>query len=237
MRWAYILMWHGGGLWHRLEKVARSFATVLKLMDEYPEYIFMSSQPQLYKFLKQRYSDMYEKVKERIREGRWEAEGGMWLEADCNVTSGESLVRQFLHGKRFFKEEFGVDSTILWLPDVFGYSAALPQIMKKSGIKYFMTTKISWNQFNKLPYDTFFWRGIDGTEIFTHLITTKGVDQDKESFFTTYNGILHPSALSGGWDRYQQKDLNNDILIAYGYGDGGGGTTRAMIETGRHAKG
>lgn len=215
------------------EKVARSFATVLKLMDEYPEYIFMSSQPQLYKFLKQRYPDMYEKVKERIREGRWEAEGGMWLEADCNVTSGESLVRQFLHGKRFFKEEFGVDSTILWLPDVFGYSAALPQIMKKSGIKYFMTTKISWNQFNKLPYDTFFWRGIDGTEIFTHLITTKGVDQDKESFFTTYNGILHPSALSGGWDRYQQKDLNNDILIAYGYGDGGGGTTRAMIETGR----
>ncbi len=215
------------------EKVARSFATVLKLMDEYPDYIFMSSQPQLYKFLKLRYPEMYEEVKERIREGRWEAEGGMWLEADCNVTSGESLVRQFLHGKKFFKDEFGVDSTILWLPDVFGYSAALPQIMKKSGIKYFMTTKISWNQFNKLPYDTFFWRGIDGTEIFTHLITTKGVDQDKDSFFTTYNGMLHPSALSGGWDRYQQKDLNNDILIAYGYGDGGGGTTRAMIETGR----
>ncbi len=215
------------------EKVARSFATVLKLMDEYPEYIFMSSQPQLYKFLKVRYPELYEKIKERVREGRWEPEGGMWLEADCNVTSGESLVRQFLHGKKFFMDEFGIDSKILWLPDVFGYSAALPQIMKKSGIKYFMTTKISWNQFNKLPYDTFFWRGIDGTEIFTHLITTKGVGQDKDSFFTTYNGMLHPSALSGGWDRYQQKDLNNDILISYGYGDGGGGPTRGMLETGR----
>lgn len=215
------------------EKVARSFATVLKLMDEYPEYIFMSSQPQLYKFLKERYPELYEKIKERVREGRWEPEGGMWLEADCNVTSGESLVRQFLHGKKFFKDEFGVDSKILWLPDVFGYSAALPQIMDKSGIEYFMTTKISWNQFNKFPYDTFFWRGIDGTEVFTHLITTKGVGQDKDSFFTTYNGMLHPSALSGGWDRYQQKDLNNDILVAYGHGDGGGGPTRGMLETGR----
>ncbi|HHU78029.1 MAG TPA: alpha-mannosidase [Clostridiales bacterium] len=214
------------------EKVARSFATVLKYMDEYPEYIFMSSQPQLYKFLKQRYPEMYEKLKQRVAEGRWEPEGGMWVEADCNVTSGESLVRQFMHGKKFFRDEFGVDNVILWLPDVFGYSAALPQIMKKSGIKYFMTTKISWNQFNKLPYDTFFWRGIDGTEIFTHLITTTGVDQPKDSFFTTYNGILHPSALSGAWDRYQQKELNNDILISYGHGDGGGGPTRQMLETG-----
>ena len=159
------------------EKVARSFATVLKLMDEYPEYIFMSSQPQLYKFLKVRYPELYEKIKERVREGRWEPEGGMWLEADCNVTSGESLVRQFLHGKKFFMDEFGIDSKILWLPDVFGYSAARPQIMKKSGIKYFMTTKISWNQFNKLPYDTFFWRGIDGTECLPDY--TKGVGQDK----------------------------------------------------------
>ena len=213
------------------EKVCRSFATVLKLMDEYPNYKFMSSQPQLYFFLKERYPELYEQVKKRVAEGRWEPEGGMWVEADCNLTSGESLVRQFLYGKRFFKEEFDLDNRILWLPDVFGYSGALPQIMKKCGIDYFMTTKLAWNQFDKMPYDTFRWRGIDGTEILTHLVTTLGVGQDEKDFFTTYNGMLHPDAIIGGWHRYQQKDINNDILISYGYGDGGGGPTRAMLET------
>lgn len=155
----------------------------------------------------------------------------MWVEADCNLTSGESLVRQFMHGKRFFKEEFGVDNRILWLPDVFGYSGALPQIMKKCGIDYFMTTKLAWNQFNKIPYDTMMWRGIDGSEVLTHLITTLGVHQPIKDFFTTYNGMLHPDAIMGGWTRYQNKDINNDILISYGYGDGGGGPTREMLET------
>lgn len=213
------------------EKTGRSFATVLKLMEEYPNYKFMSSQPQLYAFLKERYPELYAKAKERIQEGRWEPEGGMWVEADCNLTSGESLVRQFMHGKRFFKEEFGVDNRILWLPDVFGYSGALPQIMKKCGIDYFMTTKLAWNQFNKIPYDTMMWRGIDGSEVLTHLITTLGVNQPIKDFFTTYNGILHPDAIMGGWMRYQNKDINNDILISYGYGDGGGGPTREMLET------
>ena len=213
------------------EKVARSFSTVLKYMDEYPEYKFMSSQPALYQFLKERYPETYEKIKERVKEGRWEPEGGMWVEADCNLTSGESLVRQYLYGKKFFKDEFGIDSRILWLPDVFGYSGALPQIMKKSGIKYFMTTKLAWNQINKVPYDTMMWRGIDGSEIFTHLITTLGVGQSEADFFTTYNGMLHPDAILGGWHRYQNKDINNDILIAFGYGDGGGGPTREMLET------
>ena len=213
------------------EKVARSFSTVLKYMDEYPEYKFMSSQPALYQFLKERYPETYEKIKERVKEGRWEPEGGMWVEADCNLTSGESLVRQFLYGKKFFKDEFGIDSRILWLPDVFGYSGALPQIMKKSGIKYFMTTKLAWNQINKVPYDTMMWRGIDGSEIFTHLITTLGVGQSEADFFTTYNGMLHPDAIWGGWHRYQNKDINNDSLIAFGYGDGGGGPTREMLET------
>lgn len=213
------------------EKTGRSFATVLKLMEEYPNYKFMSSQPQLYVFLKERYPELYDKAKERIREGRWEAEGGMWVEADCNLTSGESLVRQFMHGKRFFKEEFGVDNRILWLPDVFGYSGALPQIMKKCGIDYFMTTKLAWNQFNKIPYDTMRWRGIDGTEVLTHLITTLGVNQPIKDYFTTYNGMLHPDAIMGGWMRYQNKDINNDILVSYGYGDGGGGPTREMLET------
>ncbi len=212
------------------EKVGRSFATVLKLMEEYPDYKFMSSQPQLYYFLKERYPELYARLKERVKEGRWEPEGGMWVEADCNLTSGESLVRQFMHGKKFFHEEFGIDNKILWLPDVFGYSGALPQIMKKCGIHYFMTTKLAWNQFNKIPNDTFLWRGIDGTEIFTHLITTLGVGQDTKEFFTTYNGMLHPDSIMGGWFRYQNKDINNDILISYGYGDGGGGPTREMLE-------
>ncbi len=214
------------------EKVVRSFATVLKLMEEYPNYKFMSSQPVLYYFLKQRYPELFERIRARVAEGRWETEGGMWLEADCNLTSGESLARQFLHGKRFFREEFGQDNKILWLPDVFGYSGALPQIMKKSGIDYFMTTKLAWNQINKIPNDTFIWRGIDGSEVLTHLITAVGIGQDvKNSFFTTYNGMLHPDAIMGGWDRYQNKEINNDILIAYGYGDGGGGPTRPMLET------
>ena len=214
------------------EKVVRSFATVLKLMEEYPNYKFMSSTPCLYYFVQQRYPELFEKIKKRVAEGRWEVEGGMWLEADCNLPSGESLARQFLHGKRFFRKEFGKDNKVLWLPDVFGYSGALPQIMKKSGIDYFMTTKLAWNQINQIPNDTFIWRGIDGSEVLTHLVTTLGIDQDpKESFFTTYNGMLHPGSIMGGWERYQNKQINNDILVCYGYGDGGGGPTRPMLET------
>lgn len=215
------------------QKVSRSFATVLNLMQQYPEYLFMSSQPQLYQFLKEDQPQLYAKIKEKITEGRWEPEGSMWVEADTNVTSGESLVRQLLFGKRFFKEEFGVENDILWLPDVFGYSAALPQILKKSDINYFMTTKISWNQINKLPVDTFLWQGIDGSQIFTHFITTKGPYQEKGDHFTTYNGDIHPGAIKGAWDRYQQKEINNEILISYGYGDGGGGPTKNMLEIGR----
>ena len=220
------------------QKSCRSFATVLKLMEEYPDYHFMSSQPKLYSFVKERHPEMYQRIKDRVKEGRWEPEGGMWVEADCNLTSGESLVRQFQFGKRFFKEEFDVENKILWLPDVFGYSAALPQIMKKCGIEYFMTTKLAWNEFDKHPYDSFMWEGIDGSRIFTHLITTLGVGQPETSFFTTYNGMLHPDAIMGGWHRYQNKDINNDILVCFGYGDGGGGPTRDMMEmSGRMDKG
>lgn len=215
------------------QKSCRSFATVLKLMEEFPDYHFMSSQPKLYTFVKERHPELYAKIRQRVKEGRWEPEGGMWVEADCNLTSGESLVRQFLFGKRFFREEFGVENRILWLPDVFGYSAALPQIMKKCGIDYFMTTKLAWNEYNKVPYDTMMWEGIDGSRIFTHLITTLGVGQDEKNFFTTYNGMLHPDAIMGGWNRYQNKNINNDILVCFGYGDGGGGPTRKMLETSR----
>ena len=214
------------------EKAVRSFSTVLKLMDEYPNYKFMSSQPVLYSFVKERYPDVFARIKQRVAEGRWEPEGGMWLEADCNLTSGESMVRQFLHGKRFFKEEFNKDSRVMWLPDVFGYSAAMPQILKKCGVDYFMTTKLSWNQTNRIPNDTFMWKGIDGTEVLTHMITATGEDQDpKKDFQTSYSANLHPGAIAGGWERYQNKEINNDILICYGHGDGGGGPTRRMLET------
>lgn len=213
------------------QKSCRSFATVLKLMEEYPDYKFMSSQPQLYEFVKERHPELYDKIKERVKEGRWEPEGGMWVEADCNLTSGESLVRQFMFGKRFFKEEFDKDNVILWLPDVFGYSAALPQIMKKCGIKYFMTTKLAWNEYNRIPMDSFWWEGIDGSRIFTHFITTSDLKQPEDDFFCTYNGQIHPDSITGGWKRYRQKDINNDILVSFGWGDGGGGPTRNMLET------
>ncbi|WBW97283.1 alpha-mannosidase [Oceanirhabdus sp. W0125-5] len=216
------------------EKVARSFSTVLNLMKQYPEYLFMSSQPQLYKYLKQNNPEIYDQVKEKIKEGKWEAEGGMWLEADCNLASGESLIRQILFGTRFFKEEFGIDNKILWLPDVFGYSAALPQILKKFHIDYFMTTKISWNEYNKVPYDTFMWEGIDGSSILSYFITTIDYKTAKSGDHRTrYEGFLGASEVKGAWHRYQQKKINNEVLISYGYGDGGGGPTKEMLENAR----
>lgn len=216
------------------EKAARSFSTVLSLMKQYPEYIFMSSQPQLYQYVKEDHPEIYAQIKEMVKEGRWEPEGAMWLEADCNLTSGESLVRQIVYGKRFFKEEFGVDSKLLWLPDVFGYSAALPQILKKSGVNYFMTTKISWNEYNKMPYDTFMWKGMDGTEVLTHFISTTDYRKDgKAGTGTTYNGDINASQVMGCWQRYQQKDINNEVLNCFGFGDGGGGATKQMLEAAR----
>ena len=187
---------------------------------------------------------MYEQIKERVKEGRWEPDGGMFVEADCNIASGEALVRQFVHGQRFFKEEFGVDNEILWLPDVFGYSAALPQILQKCGIPYFMTTKISWNEFNKMPYDTFEWEGIDGSRVLTHFVPTRDYNKaaveggTETEHFTTYNGYINPSQMKGAWARYSQKYLNEEVLCSFGFGDGGGGPTKDMLENQRRlAKG
>lgn len=214
------------------EKLQRTFSTVLALMDRYPEYVFMSSQPQLYQYLKEEEPELYERVKDKVKEGRWEVEGAMWLEADCNLSSGESLVRQILYGKRFIKEEFGKESKILWLPDVFGYSAALPQILKKSGVEKFVTSKISWNDTNMMPYDTFMWQGIDGTEIFSYFLTAQTHDEYlKNETFTTYVGRVTPEMNLGTWERYQQKEYNNETIVTFGYGDGGGGPTEEMIET------
>lgn len=218
------------------QKAGRSFATVINFMKEYPEYKFMSSQAQLYDFVKQDYPELYSEIKKAVARNQWEPEGGMWVEADTNVISGESLVRQFLVGKRFFRKEFGKDNKILWLPDVFGYSGALPQIMKLSGIDYFMTTKISWSEYNKFPFDTFNWKGIDGTKILSHFIPSLSCDDN--GWTTTYNAHLRPDLVIGGWRRYSNKDLNNNVLMSFGHGDGGGGPTRGQIECGlRMSKG
>ena len=213
------------------EKILRSFSTVLALMKKYPEYKFMSSQPQLYKYLKMGAPELYEEVKEMVRLGRWEVEGGMWVEADCNLCSGESLVRQFIYGKRFMKDEFGVDSKILWLPDVFGYSAALPQILQKCGVNKFVTSKIGWNEMNKMPYDTFIWHGIDNTTVFTHFMTAQDKVKGQEpATNVTYNAKLNANQLRGAYDRYQQKDLYDNVLITFGFGDGGGGPYAKDLE-------
>ena len=215
------------------EKAQHSFATVLALLERYPEYIFMSSQPQLFDYIKQEDPALYARVKEMVALGRIEPEGSMWVEADCNLSSGESLVRQIIHGKRFFKEEFGVDNHILWLPDVFGYSAALPQICVKSGIDTFLTSKISWNDTNRMPYDTFIWKGIDGTGIFTYFLTAqdkqRGVDSTR---YTTYVATTDPACVAGAYDRYSQKSLTDKVLVTVGWGDGGGATTEKMVEKG-----
>lgn len=218
---------------HTREKISRSFSTVLRMMEKYPEYIFLQTQPQLYEYIRQDFPKLYSQIKEKIEDGQWECDGGMWVEADCNLTSGESLTRQLLLGSRFIKEEFGRDVEYLWLPDVFGYSWALPQILKKSGIHTFMTTKISWNQFNRMPHDTFWWKGMDGSEVLTHFITTPEPDSKPGSWFYTYNGQLLPETVKGAWEAYSEKDMNQELLLSYGYGDGGGGVNRDMLENRR----
>lgn len=200
------------------EKAQRSFSTVINMMERYHDYRFMSSQPQLYQHVKESDPVLYEKIRARIKEGRWEAEGAMWLEADTNLISGESLVRQILYGKRFMREEFGVENKILWLPDVFGYSAALPQILQKSGVTQFFTTKMYWNETNSMPNDTFIWEGIDGSSVFA-------------SFIHAYDKPADPKTIAKCWREYKNKSISNNVLLTFGYGDGGGGPTCEMMET------
>jgi alpha-mannosidase len=222
-------------LWRTRQKVAHTVANALHLMERYPEYHFSMSQPQVYAYLKEDAPALYARMKERIAEGRFEPVGMMWLEPDCNVTGGESLVRQLVQGARFFNAEFGEQEHVVWLPDVFGYSAALPQLMRGCGISCFMTTKISWNQFNRMPYDTFRWRGIDGSEVLTHFITASAqpVKHLSEAQFYTYVGNMSGAEAFGLWNHYRQKPINNELLYSYGWGDGGGGPTEEMLEAAR----
>lgn len=216
---------------HTAEKASRSFSTVLRYMERYPEYIFLHTQPQQYAYIKEYFPEIYAQIQERVKEDRWEIDGAMWVEPDCNLPSGESLTRQILMGRKFMLEEFGKEPEYLWLPDVFGYSYALPQILKKSGIHTFMTTKIAWNQYNRMPNDTFWWKGLDGSEVLAHFITTPQPGQDiYTNFYSDYNGQLLPDTVVGSWKLYREKRLNPETLISYGYGDGGGGVTREMLE-------
>ncbi len=206
-------------------KMARTISTQLALMEEYDEFKFIQSQPHLYWMLQRRYPEKYAEVKAAVQAGKIIPEGGMWIEADTNISGGEALIRQFLAGKRFFKQEFGVDNVLLWLPDVFGYSGALPQIMIGCGIKYFATQKIFWtyNGGDPFPYNTFMWEGIDGSTVLAHI-------------FNDYNSLTDPNALSQRWKQRVQKDGINAILLSFGYGDGGGGPTRNHLEFLRRAR-
>lgn len=200
-------------------KTSRTFAAQLRLLEEYPDYKFLQSQPASYVMCREHYPELYERIKQAIKDGRWIAEGAMWVEPDTNMTSGESLVRQVVHGKRFFKEEFGVDSVVLWLPDTFGYSAALPQILSSCGVKYLVTQKIFWsyNEGDQFPYHYFTWQGADGSKIDTFLPTS-------------YTYRTDPKELCETWGKRVQKRGLDAFLLPYGYGDGGGGPCRDHIE-------
>ncbi|MBO4392359.1 MAG: alpha-mannosidase [Clostridia bacterium] len=200
-------------------KGARTFSTALANMELYPDYVFGASQPQLYEWMKELYPALYARVKKRIAEGRWEAQGAMWVEADTNISSGEALARQLLYGKRFFMKEFGKDIKTLWLPDVFGYSAALPQLLKSAGVDYFMTIKLSWSEHNKFPHHTFTWQGIDGSSVLAHM-PPEG----------TYNSAASPKSIKSAERNYSEKGVCPEALLLFGIGDGGGGPGEDHLE-------
>lgn len=209
-------------------KAARTFTTALQLMEQFPEYQFSQSQPQLYEFIQQDDPALFERIRERVDMGNWEPLGGMWIEADCNMSSGESLVRQFVYGRRYFQQQFGTDSPVLWLPDAFGFPWSLPQIIKGAGIDYFFTIKIGWSQFAQLPHDSFWWQGIDGTKILTHCSPTP--EPYPRSERATYNAVASGEYALRTWYQTKNKDLDNHLLMSYGWGDGGGGPTPDMLE-------
>jgi alpha-mannosidase len=198
-------------------------------MDQFPEFHFTQSQPQLYDFVRQDDAALFDRIQGKVDGGQWEPIGGMWVEADCNLSGAESLARQFVLGRAFFREQFGAEaeSPVLWLPDVFGYAWALPQLIKQAGLDYFFTIKIGWSQYNRLPYDSFWWQGLDGTRVLTHFNTTP---EAGSAYASTYNAMASASAAIGTWTNFQQKESQHELLMAYGFGDGGGGPTREMIE-------
>ncbi|EIQ00266.1 alpha-mannosidase [Opitutaceae bacterium TAV1] len=207
-----------------IRKGARTFATALYNLERYPEYVFGFSQPQLYAWLKEHYPELYSKIRDAVRAGRIEAQGTFWVEPDCNMPSGEAFVRQILAGARFFREEFCTESDVCWEPDVFGYHGQLPQILKKSGHRYFMTQKLSWNVVNRFGHHSFHWEGIDGTRLLTHMLPEE-----------TYNGPAAPRSLRKIADEYAERAVSDHALMAFGIGDGGGGPDAEHLERLRRA--
>lgn len=209
-------------LWPMAEtyrKTARTFAAQLRLLEEYPSYKFLQSQAASYEMCKQHYPELYDRIKQAIKKGQWLAEGAMWVEPDTNMTSGESLIRQIIHGKRFFQQEFQINCELLWLPDTFGYSAALPQILNGCGVKYLVTQKIFWsyNEGDRFPYHYFTWRGMDGSETVSFLPTD-------------YTYRTDPTQISSVWENRVQRRGLDAFLLPFGYGDGGGGPSRDYLE-------
>jgi alpha-mannosidase len=212
------------------EKAGRTWSTVLRLMERYPEYRFLASTPLQYEMVKESFPETFQGIRQRVQEGRWETVGGMWVEADCNLPDGESLARQMLIGTRYFEREFGVDTKVVWLPDSFGFTWALPTLMAAAGLPYFVTHKLSWSQTNRIPHDTFYWRGPDGKHVLAHFLCTPSSWAGER---TTYNGNVLPSVARGAWSRFQDRQLQKELLSAFGWGDGGGGPTIEMIEAAR----
>ena len=210
------------------QKMARSMANTLALMDEYDDYRFMYNQGVLLDYLEQDYPELFERLSNRVEAGRFEIEGALWLEPDVVIASGESLIRHITKGVRYHQQKFGVTPRIVWLPDTFGYTAALPQLMALSGLDMFITHKMSWNDTNRMPHEIFFWQGLDGTRVPAYFLTTQRYEYD--GINTTYCPDLVPSHVMGTWKRFSQQGLHDELFLVYGHGDGGGGPTRGMLE-------
>ncbi|MBN1581038.1 MAG: alpha-mannosidase [Anaerolineae bacterium] len=208
-----------------VRKCGRTFATALRLMEQYPEFHFSCSQAQLYVYTKKHYPDLYKEIRGWVAKGRWHTTGAMWVESDCNVPSGEALIRQFLYGLEFYEREFGTRPRTCWLPDVFGYPASLPQILQGCGILYFMTCKLHWQATNPFPNHLFWWEGLDGSRVLAHIPRLRNM----------YNGLPEPEQLVFAWDQFLQKALYDEVMLPFGYGDGGGGVTPEMMEYVRRA--
>ena len=202
-------------------KCARTFSTALRLMEAYPEFQFAQSQAQLYAFVQQDYPDLFAQIKARVREGRWHPVGSTWVEPDCNIPNGESLIRQVLHGRRYFAREFGVHDDVLWLPDTFGYAWSLPQILRQCGIRAFFTTKLLWNDTTRLPHNSFWWEGIDGSRVLAHNPPV-GLE-----------GVVTANHLRKSWHAYRERSRTAHVLQTFGYGDGGGGVTAEHLDAAR----
>lgn len=201
-----------------VRKVARTFSNVLDLIDRDPEFIFAASSAQQYAWIKESQPELFERVRAAVKAGRIRPVGGMWVESDTNMPGGEALVRQFVRGTRFFRKEFGVTSNVGWLPDSFGYSGALPQIIRSAGISHFLTQKPSWNETNPMPHSSFLWEGIDGSRLFTHFPPAE-----------TYNSDLGAADLARSERKFRQKGEARNVIGLFGWGDGGGGPTREML--------